>query len=151
MADLPHPWDKYASYQEKLSKRSSVDDFAWGLESVLGTILDDPSASDVARSDVLVRVIANGARRNRYDKALIRKFVEPATEVVTPSCEASAEARSDILHLQKVLTLSDFRMLLAVGAGEKQAAIAEREKIAAPALRARLARVRALAIVKLAA
>ncbi|WP_105386501.1 hypothetical protein [Neorhizobium alkalisoli] len=151
MADLPHPWDAYASYQEKLSKRSSVDDLAWGLESALDKILDNPSATDVTRSDVLARVVANGARRNRYDKVLIKKFVEPATESTTPSCEARIEVRSDIRHLQRVLSLSDFRMLLAVGAGEKQAAIAESEKIAAPALRARLARARALAIIKLAA
>ena len=151
MAELPHPWDAYASYQNKLSKKSSVDDFAWGLESGLNKILDDPSALDVAQGDVLPRVVANGARRNRYDKALIRKFVEPATESITPSCEASVEARSDIRHLQRVLTLSDFRTLLAVGTGEKKAAIAESEKISAPALRARLARARALAIIKLAA
>ena len=100
MAELPHPWDAYASYQNKLSKRSSVDDFAWGLESGLNKILDDPSALDVAQGDVLARVVANGARRNRYDRALIRKFVEPATESMTPSCEASVEARSDILPLR---------------------------------------------------
>ena len=148
MAELPHPWDAYASYQNKLSKRSSVDDFTWGLENGLDKILACPSLADAPREKALRRVIASGARRSRYRKALI---AQSADEVLTPSCEAGVEARSDIQHLQRVMCISDFRVLVAVGMGENQALIAEGEGVAAPALRARLARARALAVIKLAA
>lgn len=149
MAEHPHPWDAYASYQNKLSKRSSVDDFTWGLENGLDTILDRPSLTDAPREEALALVIASGARRSRYRKALIAKSPD---EVLTPSsCEAGLEARSDIQHLQRVMCLSDFRVLVAVGLGENQALVAEGEGVAASALRARLSRARALAAIKLAA
>lgn len=150
MAELPHPWDAYASYQNKLSKRSLVDDFAWGLESGLDKILAYPSPADAPLDGTLVRTIASGARRHRYRKALIAKFVEAVEETPTPY-EGGIEARSDIQHLQRVMCISDFRALVAVGLGENQALVAEGEGITASALRARLRRARSLAALEFAA
>lgn len=149
MAELSHPWDAYASYQNKLSKRWSVDDFAWGLESGLDKIVTSSSPADAPRDEELVRVIASGARRHRYGTALIAKFV--ATVEGTPSYEGGLEARSDLRCLQRVASAPDFRVLVAVGLGENQALIADREGLAAPALRARLSRARAMASIRLAA
>jgi hypothetical protein len=150
MAELPHPWGAYASYQDKLSKTSSVDDYAWGLESGLDSILACPSPAEAPGDEVIARTVASGARRSRYCKALIAKFAE-AVMAPSPSDQGRIEARSDIQQLQRVLSIADFRMLVSVGQGVEQKLIAESEGVSAPALRTRIARARTFAITKLAA
>src|SRR5690606_17796859 len=102
----------------------SVDDYAWGLESGLDSILACPSSAEVSGDEALARTVANASRRSRYDKALIAKYME-AVVTPSPSGQGRIEARSDIQHLQRVLSIADFRVLVAVGQGVEQKLIAD--------------------------
>jgi hypothetical protein len=107
MADLPHPWDAYASIQSQLSADPKCGDRSWGLEQALNQIvlLQPPLRADVAK------VQATAARRARYGRALISKY-EADLICEGPSLIGQLEARSDLGRLRRHLAPADYAILI---------------------------------------
>lgn len=150
MAELPHPWDVYAFHQKALSNCRIADDTAWGLETCLNRLLDHDDTSMAPSGDDLDRIITSAARRSRYGRALVAKYVTNET-VGTIDVVAHVEAVSDLRAIAKQLPAPSFQLLAALARGDGQAEIAIDLRIAPDALRARIARARAGARMALAA
>jgi hypothetical protein len=144
MAGLPHLWDAYASCQAKLSKRNSVDDFSWGLEEGLNQLLEAEGRANALRGEAVDRTVASAARRARYARSLIVKYLMPASAYAEDAV-ARVEARSELEFLQNRMREPDLRLLIAVASGEERAKLAEIQGVSDVALRARIVRARAAA------
>jgi len=133
MAELPHPWDAYASAQAQLSTRTTVGDRSWGLEAALnrfvGSMPPDPAQ--------LATVQASAERRARYGRALIVRNAA-ALNSEAPSAGAQMEARSDLIFLGRHLSAPDMATLLAVGLGHSASTEAARQRVARARRRARM-------------
>lgn len=133
MAELPHPWDAYASAQAQLSNRTAVGDRSWGLEAALNRLVVN-TASDPAQ---LATVQASAERRSRYGRALVARNAA-ALSGEAPSVEAQMEARSDLIFLGRHLSAPDMASLLAVGLGHGAATDAVRQRLTRARRRARM-------------
>ena len=133
MAELPHPWDAYASVQAQLFARTAVGDRSWGLEAALNRLVvsrpPDPAQ--------LATVQASAERRARYGRALIARNVA-ALNSEAPSPDAQMEARSDLIFLGRHLSAPDMASLSAVGLGHPASTEAARQRVARARRRARM-------------
>lgn len=133
MAELPHPWDAYASAQAQLSNRTAVGDRSWGLEAALNRLVVN-TALDPAQ---LATVQASAERRSRYGRALVGRNAAVMSGDA-PSVEAQMEARSDLIFLGRHLSAPDMASLLAVGLGHASATDAARQRLNRARRRARM-------------
>lgn len=138
MADLPLPWQAYAALQSNLHTRTSVDAFSWGMEDGLNRLLDGGAL--LGQTD---RVVANAARRARYNRALLAKHIIIRNEV--HNGPSQAEARSSLALLQRRMTPEKFDLLVELALGIEPKHIAERRSITLGTLRTRVARAREVA------
>lgn len=132
MADLPQPWDAYASAQTRLSKRSHVGDRSWGLEAALNQLVIDAPPP----LDQLATVQATAERRARYSRSLISRNTT-ILSAEAPRAEAQIEARSDLSFLGRNLATSDITVLVAAGLGHPASSEAVRQQLARARRRAR--------------
>ena len=133
MAELPHPWDAYASVQAQLSTRTVVGDRSWGLEAALNRLIVS-GPPDPAQLETMQ---ASAERRARYGRALIaRNFAALNNEA--PSADAQMEARSDLIFLARHLSAPDMASLSAVGLGHPASTEAARQRVARARRRARM-------------
>jgi hypothetical protein len=70
MAYIPQEWRAYASKQAELDSCSSANATAWGIEAGLTALLDS-----AATPDTVDRIAENAARRDRYARGLLAKYV----------------------------------------------------------------------------
>lgn len=133
MAELPHPWDAYASAQAQLSNRSQVGDQSWGLEAALNRlVVDQPPAADH-----VVTVQAAAERRARYSRSLVGRNASFLSGEAPPP-EAQMEARSDLIFLGRHLAMPDMSALLAAGLGHAASSDVTRQRLARARRRARM-------------
>ena len=97
MAELPHPWDAYASVDSTSPARTAVGDRSWGFEAALNRLVisrpPDPAQ--------LAMVQASAERGARYGRALVARNVA-ALNSEAPSADAQMEARSDLIFLAAI-------------------------------------------------
>jgi hypothetical protein len=139
MAESPR-WDAYASRQRQLSKRTTVDDLAWGLEAGLNELLDEAPQFDEAD---LALTSANERRRIRYRRSLLIRYSVHQPTSTEPL--AGLEARSDLEALKRRLSRSQSTLLIAIGSGTSSAELAAQARITDQAIRTRVTRARASA------
>ncbi|MBS0296409.1 MAG: hypothetical protein JSR45_08860 [Proteobacteria bacterium] len=132
MAELPHPWDAYASAQAQLSNRTALGDRSWGLEAALNQLVVNMPPS----LDQLATVQASAERRTRYGRALIARNATPVSGD-TQSVDSQIEARSDLIFLGRHLSARDMASLLVAGFGHAAASDAARQRLARARRRAR--------------
>ena len=132
MADLPHPWDVYASVQAQLSDRARVSDRAWGLETALNRLLAhepaDPAHVPIAQ--------ATAERRARYSRSLMARH-QSALVSELPSTDAQMEARSALVFLGRHLSTPDMVALVNAGLGHKAVSDIARQRLSRVRRRAR--------------
>ena len=137
MVELPHPWGAYARLQEQLAHRSRVDSRAWSIEAGLNNPLEQelPTVEDIDRT------VQSASRKERHRAQL--RLVYPTTFVrLSSDVTASLAARRSLHRIRAKVTRDEWRLLLAVGEGHEYRDIAERLKVKAGALRARVLRLR---------
>lgn len=137
MAELPHPWNAYASAQAQLSNRTAVGDRSWGLEAALNRLVVDtpPDPAQLATAQ------ASAERRSRYGRALLARNAN-ALNGEAQSVEAQMEARSDLTLLGRHLSAPDMASLLAVGLGHGTVTEAARQRLSRARRRARMLLIR---------
>ena len=133
MAELPHPWDAYASAQAQLSTRTAVGDRSWGLEAALNRLVVNMPPGP----DQLATVQASAERRARYGRALIARNAA-ALSGEAPSVDSQMEARSDLIFLGRHLFAPDMASLVGVGLGHSASSDAARQRLARARRRARM-------------
>lgn len=141
MADLPHPWGAYAYLQEQ-SRKSHVDDRAWGCEAGLNLILAADPAVNPPSQDDIDRAVASGARQERY-RAQLRALYLRDEELAGPSAGLlTVETRQTLQLIKNSVANSDWALLCGVAAGHEYAEIAVRHRATASSLRTRVLRLR---------
>ena len=149
MTDLPYPWSEYAHVQKRLSSRKAADDTAWGLEAAAGTLLANTDKQPEPGLPSTERVIASGARRNRYVRRLHIEHSFLTESGSNPI--VGLEARADLSRLHSALPDRDMTLLLALASGHEYAELAASNRTSSQALRTRVTRVRRNARAALAA
>jgi hypothetical protein len=140
MAEFPL-WDAYASRQQQLFRRTSIDGLAWGLEASLNKLLDE--AAPVAEDGDLVRVCSNETRRTRHRRTLLIRYAAGRPNAADPV--PALEARSELAALERALKPTLCTLLIAIGMGVSASEIAEEGGSTPSALRAQVSRARCAA------
>lgn len=136
MSNTPHPWSTYARLQEKLVRRSSIDDHTWGLEAGLNRLLaqEPPAAEDVDRA------VRSEGRKERYRTVLRR--IHLTVQESAGNQESLFEARQRLRRAAAQVTAEEWVLLRAVGEGYEYKELATTARVAAGTLRARVLRLR---------
>ena len=140
MADIPLSWQAYAALQYDLDTRTSADAFAWGMEEGLNRLLDGEAFSQAGQVD---NIVANAARRDRYGRALLAKYIIIGNEVHDGS--GQTEARSSLAVLQRRMAADKLDLLVELASGIEPKHVAARRSVAVSTLRTRIARAREIA------
>lgn len=138
MADSSPFWDAYASRQQQLAERTTVDDLAWGLEAILNKLLDQPDI--VPADDELERVSASEGRGVRYRRALLIQYTPCLAATIDPWTRLAA--RSDLTTLRRKLSPRQMELLIEYGDRDSSAELAANNDVNKTALRARVKRGR---------
>jgi DNA-directed RNA polymerase specialized sigma24 family protein len=91
----------------------------------------------------LDRVVASAARRNRYNRALLAKYIIVRTEVQDDA--GRIEARSSLALLQRLMPPEKFDLLVELASGTEPERVAAKRGIPVGAMRTRAARARQVA------
>lgn len=128
-------WDAYARVQNALDRRSTVDDYAWGLEAAANGLLDGPPPDDIERT------VRSGGRKERYRARLRRTFLRYAVAKTDPEREFFARERLRVIRA--LVRRKDWALLLGIAEGLGYAELAARWGVAPGTLRTRVSRLRA--------
>lgn len=140
MADLPHPWGTYARTQAQLSRQTTFNDIADGLEAGLNRFLDEVGRVDRDPTASLPRVIASAGRRSRYIRRMHAQGRIPGRD--SPDTWMHLEARADLARLTALLADADAALLVAVASGHSYGRLAPVFAADRAALRAKVSRSR---------
>ncbi|RBP09673.1 hypothetical protein DFR50_12117 [Roseiarcus fermentans] len=138
MAEIPLSWRAYAAHQSNLNSRMSVDATSWGVEAGLNHLLEGGNL-DTPPDDV-DRVVASAARRSRYSKSLLAKYIIVGDEVRDDS--SYLEARSSLAALRRSIPSASLDLLVDLAAGFEFLDLAAKHGATTGALRTRAARAR---------
>lgn len=138
MAEIPLSWRAYAAHQSNLNSRTSVDATSWGVEAGLNHLLEGGKL-DTPPTDV-DRVVASAARRSRYSKSLLAKYVIVGEEIRDDS--SHLEARSSLAALRRSIPSASLGLLVDLAAGFEFSELVVKHGASAGALRTRAARAR---------
>jgi hypothetical protein len=140
MADIPLPWQAYAALQSNLNSRATVDALAWGMEEGLNHLLCEASPTGAGHVD---RIVANAARRDRYDRSLVARNIISRADV--QDAAGQIEARSTLALLQRLMPIDKLDLLVELASGIDPVHVAARRRILVGTLRTRVARARQVA------
>jgi hypothetical protein len=138
MADLPRSWQTYAALQSKLDTRKIVDAYSQGMEEGLNRLLDGDAA--FSQELQIERIVATAARRDRYGRSLLAKYIIVRTEVYDGW--GQTEARSGLALLQRRMAADKLDLLVELASGGDSIHAAKTRGVASGALRTRIARAR---------
>lgn len=141
MAEIPLLWRTYAAQQSNLSNRTCVDPISWGIEDGLNHLLVAENVGDESAN--IDRIVASGARRHRYARSLLAKYIIVRTEVHDDTNRL--EARSHLAALKREMPVDKFGMLIELAAGSAPSHLAEKHEVPPTTLRTRISRSRELA------
>jgi len=139
--EITHPWGAYARLQSQLSRRSRIDDHAWGEEAALDFILTSMLDSNPSSPEDIQRAAANGARQARY-RARLRAMHVQDVELLEDSISSGAEACQALALIRSAVMDDDWRLLLGVAAGYDYKELTLRLNVTAGGLRTRTSRLR---------
>jgi hypothetical protein len=136
MSDLPTSWRVYARIQERLARRSYVDDHAWGLEEGLNGLV----AGEISTDQHADRAVESASRKERHQGNLRRIHLAVANDSMSP--ESAIDARLRLRVARSQVTNRDWMLLRALGYGYEYSELAAASRMTAGALRARICRLR---------
>lgn len=141
MAEIPHLWRAYAAHQSRLDDRCAADSVSWGSEAALNFLLQ---ADDLmGATGAVSRAAAAGARRSRYSRALLAKFIIICGSDGVES--GRIEARSRLSDLRRSLPADQLDLLVETALGIEPAEIAIKSQVSIGCIRARVCRARQVA------
>ena len=118
MADLPPAWAPYAQFQTRLSRCSSLDSYAWGLEGALNVILAADFSAELTGPQDYRRAAASASRKRRHH---LSRFVIIPAEDFDPAEEtdllAQLAARQALEALERRLEERDMCLLEMIADG----------------------------------
>jgi hypothetical protein len=119
MATLPAAWASYGHLQNKLARRSSLNDYTWGLEGALDVILRPDFSAEITGDMTFRRASASAARKRRDHAA--RFLHTPESDFDPPDTTdlvAQLVAREALDAIANAADrLEDQQLLAAVGDG----------------------------------
>lgn len=138
MADLPHPWDMYASLQNSLLHQHRAGDRSWGTEAGMAHILNTPAGFPPTQCEV-DQVVANDRRRERH---LDCRRTPMPEDVATPHPEGALHARHALAAIQRNVSDNSWQLLTDVAIGIDYEEIARTTPARPGALRIKVLRLR---------
>jgi len=138
MADLPHPWDMYASLQNSLRHQHRAGDRSWGTEAGMAHILNTPAGFPPTQCEV-DQVVTNDRRRERH---LDCRRTPMPEDVATPHPEGALHARHALAAIQRNVSDNSWQLLTDVAIGIDYEEIARTTPARPGALRIKVLRLR---------
>lgn len=138
MADLPHPWDIYASLQNSLRCQHRVGDHSWGTEEGMARILNTSTGFPPTQCEI-DQVVANGRRRERH---LDCRRTPMPEDLAAPHPEGALHARHALAAIQRNVSDSSWQLLTDVASGIDYKEIARTTPARPGALRTKVLRLR---------
>ncbi len=143
MATVPDSWAAYAQLQARLSSRTELNDYTWGMEAGLNWILDQVIPGTGVLEDDLQRAISTAARKERDH--MQRFLTDDADENYAEdprNFEEWMQARSAIAAIAAQVREVDNKLLCNVGLGKSYEEISLELGDTATNLRSRTLRLR---------
>ena len=139
MLDLPHPWDGYARIQEKLARRSRIDDYSWGLEAGLnGCVFTE----EIQAIETVERAVRSESRKERHRQRLRQTHQRDLAPIQSSPLDDAVDARRGLARIQAHVTPEAWVVLRALGQGCDYGEIGDIVNASPGALRARVLRIR---------
>lgn len=144
MPNCNYAWRRYEELQKRALDSLHVNDYSWGIESALNSVLkaietstveSDPSTLDKA----IDRSISSGARLQRSRSLTLKTWMVPSESITT---NGSAEANMELKRIGREAKDRDRKILMEAAYGYTDREIARRHSSTPGAIRVRLSRLR---------
>jgi DNA-directed RNA polymerase specialized sigma24 family protein len=144
MPNCDYAWQRYEELQKRAMDSSHVNNYSWGIESALSSLLEAIETGTVesttATLDVAIhRIISSGARLQRSRSLTLKTWALPPESMSTSGL---AEANIELERIGRAVNDLDREILMETACGYTDREIAGRHASTPGAIRVRLSRLR---------